>query len=54
MTSAARRLNLSVGINSTGYLGTSWKHRTTTIRDRYGLAYPAPRSEDALAAKAST
>jgi len=30
MTTSARKLNLNVGINTTGYLGNAWKYRTGT------------------------
>jgi FMN-dependent oxidoreductase (nitrilotriacetate monooxygenase family) len=33
MTTTTRRLNLNVGINTTGYLGNAWKYRTGTRHD---------------------
>jgi FMN-dependent oxidoreductase (nitrilotriacetate monooxygenase family) len=33
MTSTTRRLNLNVGINTTGYLGNAWKYRTGSRHD---------------------
>ncbi|RWX74967.1 LLM class flavin-dependent oxidoreductase [Neorhizobium lilium] len=33
MTSATRKLNLNVGINTTGYLGNAWKYRTGSRHD---------------------
>lgn len=33
MTTSPRRLNLNVGINTTGYLGNAWKYRTGTRHD---------------------
>jgi FMN-dependent oxidoreductase (nitrilotriacetate monooxygenase family) len=33
MTSTQRKLNLNVGINTTGYLGNAWKYRTGTRHD---------------------
>lgn len=39
MTSYKRRLNLNVGINSTGYLGAGWKYRTGTREEVADPAY---------------
>ncbi|MGK9055060.1 NtaA/DmoA family FMN-dependent monooxygenase [Neorhizobium petrolearium] len=33
MTSSKRKLNLNVGINTTGYLGNAWRYRTGTRHD---------------------
>lgn len=33
MTTTTRRLNLNVGINTTGYLGNAWKYRTGSKHD---------------------
>ncbi len=33
MTTTTRRLNLNVGINTTGYLGNAWRYRTGTKHD---------------------
>lgn len=38
MTTSTRRLNLNVGINTTGYLGNAWKYRTG---DRHEINDPA-------------
>lgn len=38
MTTYKRRLNLNVGINTTGYLGDAWKYRTGS---RYDITDPA-------------
>lgn len=38
MTTTTRRLNLNVGINTTGYLGNAWPYRTGT---RHDIADPA-------------
>ncbi len=38
MTSPARKLNLNVGINTTGYLPNAWKYRTGS---RHDIADPA-------------
>lgn len=39
MTTAKRRLNLNVGINTTGYLAPAWKYRTGTRHDINDPAY---------------
>jgi len=39
MTQTTRQLNLNIGINSTGYLGNAWKHRTGTRHDIIDPAY---------------
>ena len=39
MTTSTRRLNLNVGINTTGYLGNAWKYRTGTRHDINDPAY---------------
>lgn len=39
MTTYKRRLNLNVGINTTGYLGSAWKYRTGTREEITDPAY---------------
>lgn len=36
-TAPARRLNLNVGINTTGYLGNAWRHGSATRQDVYNF-----------------
>lgn len=39
MTTPARRLNLNVGINTTGYLGSAWKYRRGDWRDMWDIEH---------------